>query len=348
MNKFLTSTLFVCAISAPQAPAMAEQYSATFAAGHPPIFRWVKMIDEVFIPSVTEALKNTDHSVQFTSQYGGSIARVGEELEAVEAGLAELGTCQSLFDPAKLGVQNVTYYTPFITDDIRILGDLMHQMYLTNSKMKQAYADNGVTYIGAPLIIDDYLLMTSFPVNSLADLQGRKIGAPGAAINWLSGTGAVGVSGNLSTYYNELKTGVFDGVIVFASAALPSKLYEVAPYITKAGLGAQSAGSICANSDWWNGLPNEVQQAMLTAGVKTGEWYLSNLETAVVNAFKIMEENGAITTSATDEFRINWANGMNNAAKIWAKNLESSEFLSSYLDELRALGVTPLRDWDKE
>lgn len=348
MRKYLTGALFACAISAPETPAMAEEYSATIATGHPSVFRWVKMLDEIFIPSVTKALKDTDHAVQFTSQYGGSIAGVGEELEAIEAGLAELGICQSLFDPAKLGIQNVTYYTPFITDDVRVMRDLMHQMYSTNGRMKQAYADNGVTYVGAPMILDDYLLMTKFPVNSLADLKGKKIGAPGAAINWLSGTGAVGVSGNLTTYYNELKTGVFDGVIIFASAALPGKLYEVAPYITKAGLGAQSAGSICANSDWWSDLPEDVRQAMLTAGLETSEWYLSNLEAAVVNAYKIMEENGAVVTNASDEFRVNWANGMSNAAKTWAENLEATEFLSSYLDELRALGVAPLRDWDKE
>lgn len=348
MKIFLASALLTCAMFTAQAPAMAEEYSATIATGHPSIFRWVKMIDEAFIPSVADALKGTEHTLNFTKQYAGAIAGVGEELEAVEAGLAELGTCQSLFDPAKLGVQNVTYYTPFITENVRILGDLMHQLYLSNDRMKQAYADNGVTYVGAPMIIDDYLLMTNFPVNSLADLEGKKIGAPGPAINWLSGTGAVGVSGNLTTYYNELKAGVFDGVIVFASAALPGKLYEVAPYITKAGLGAQSAGSICANIDWWDGLPDVVQQSMLDAGAKTSEWYLSNLEMAVVNSFKIMEENGAIITNASDEFRMNWASGMNNSAKVWAESLEASEFLSSYLDELRVLGTVPLRDWDKE
>ncbi len=41
---------------------------------------------------------------------GGALAKVGDELEAVEEGLAELGGISSLFDPAKLAVQNVTYY----------------------------------------------------------------------------------------------------------------------------------------------------------------------------------------------------------------------------------------------
>lgn len=352
MSRALKRILLLCAVLFP-VTAVAETISATIAAGHPPVFRWVKMIDEVFVPATNKALEGTDHSVNFSGQYGGAIAGVGEELEAVEAGLAELGICQSLFDPAKLAVQNVTYYTPFVTDDVRMVSDLMHRLQVEDERMQKSWNDNGVTYLGAPIVIDDYLLMTNFPVSSLADLDGKKIGAPGPALNWLSGTGAVGVSGNLTTYYNELKTGVFDGVIVFASAALPGKLFEVAPHITRAGLGAQYAGSICANTDWWEGLPPEVQQAMSSALDETQEWYLSNLEGAVSNAFEVMQSQGATVTDASEEMRAAWAAGMDNAAKNWAtdldgKSIPGTDILKLYMQEMRAKGATPLRDWDKE
>ena len=329
--------------------AVAETINATIAAGHPPVFRWVKMLDEVFVPAVAAKLEGSGHAVNFTGQYGGAIAKVGEELEAVEAGLAELGTCQALFDPAKMAPQNVTYYTPFVSDDVGKVGELMHRLQLENATMQASYANNGVVYVGAPITIDDYLLMTNFPVTSLADLEGRKIGAPGAALNWLQGTGAVGVSGNLTTYYNEIKTGVFDGVIVFASAALPGKLFEVAPYITRAGLGAQYAGSICANADWWEGLPEEVRSAMTEAAAETGGWYTANLEAAVEGALKAMGDAGATITEAPQDMRDAWARGMNNAAKEWAAGIEGgAEVLSTYMEEMRAAGATPLRDWDKE
>jgi len=207
--------------------------------------------------------------------------------------------------------------------------------------------------LGAPIVIDDYLIMTKFPLNSLADLAGKKIAAPGPAINWLSGTGAVGVSGNLTTYYNELKTGVYDGVIVFASAALPGKLYEVAPYITKMGLGAQHSGVIGANKDWYDALPTEVQQALVTGADAARGWYNADLETAVEAALKTMGENGATISEASPEFRQAWADGMDNAAKVWAEALDAegqqaTEVLKVYMDAMRAAGATPLRDWDKE
>ncbi|MEW9921552.1 C4-dicarboxylate TRAP transporter substrate-binding protein [Marimonas sp. MJW-29] len=341
--------LLLAGVAALPVSAAAETFNATIAAGHPPVFRWVKMLDEVFVPAVNAKLEGTEHSVNFTGQYGGAIAKVGEELEAVEAGLAELGTCQALFDPAKMAPQNVTYYTPFVSDDVGKVGELMHRLQIENETMQASYENNGVVYVGAPITIDDYLLMTNFPVASLADLEGRKIGAPGAALNWLQGTGAVGVSGNLTTYYNEIKTGVFDGVIVFASAALPGKLFEVAPYITRAGLGAQYAGSICANKDWWESLPAEVQTAMTEAASETGAWYTANLEAAVEGAFKAMGDAGATITDAPQDMREAWAAGMDNAAKEWAAGIPGgADVLSTYMEEMRAAGATPLRDWDKE
>ncbi|MEM9640076.1 MAG: C4-dicarboxylate TRAP transporter substrate-binding protein [Pseudomonadota bacterium] len=332
---------------------LAESFTATVAAGHPGVFRWVKMIDEAFVPGVETALDGSGHSISFDGQYGGSIAKVGDELETVEAGLAEIGICQSLFDPSKLAVQNVTYYTPFVSDDPRLVSELMDQLHREDPRMNAAYGDNGVVYLGAPVGIDDYLLMTKFPVQGLADLDGKKIAAPGPAINWLSGTGAIGVSGNLTTYYNELKTGVYDGVIVFASAALPGKLYEVAPHVTRAGLGAQFAGGLCANADWYGSLPEEAQQALHAGADAAREWYLSALEDAVQTSFKVMGENGATITVAGDEMRAAWVAGMDNVAKTWAEELDAtgvpgSEVLSLYMNALRDAGAVPLRDWDSE
>jgi TRAP-type C4-dicarboxylate transport system substrate-binding protein len=333
--------------------AVADSYNITITTGHPPVFRWVKQFPQAFIPTATAELEKQGHSVTFSEQYGGAIAGVGEELEAVEAGLAELGVCASLFDPAKLAVQNVTYYTPFVSDDVRMVNKAMNDLHENDPRMIEAYTENNVVYLGGPTALDDYMLMTNFEVNSLADLQGRKIAAPGPAINWLSGTGAVGVQGNLTTYYNELQTGVYDGVIVFASAAFPGKLYEVAPHITQLGLGAQFAGAICANKDWWEGLPKATRAALLSAADAAGVWYMDDLEGFVNLAYTKMKEGGATVTKAPDTMRAGWAKGMDNAAKAWAAGLDKQNrhgtaILSKYMDTMRAAGATPLRDWDKE
>ncbi|MDQ2089972.1 C4-dicarboxylate TRAP transporter substrate-binding protein [Marimonas arenosa] len=335
------------------APARADDFSVTIVAGHPPVFRWVKHASQTFIPAVDAALEGTGHSITWSEQYGGSLAKVGDELEAVEEGLAEIGLVSSLFDPAKLSVQNVTYFTPFVSSDSTAVSTWMDNLQETNADMQAAWAENGLEYLGGGIGIDDYLLMTTFPVNSIADLDGRKIGAPGPAVNWLKGTGAVGVSGNLTTYYNEIKTGVYDGVIVFASAALPGKLHEVAPYITKVGFGAQYAGGLAANADWFDDLPPEVQAALKAGAKADAEAYQKDLDASVEKFLGIMQSQGATVTEVDQAFREQWAAGMDNVAKLWADQLDGegkagTAVLKAYMDTMRAAGATPVRNWDQE
>lgn len=331
----------------------AETLNVTIVAGHPPVFRWVKHASQTFIPAVNAALEGTGTTITWSEQYGGALAKVGDELEAVEEGLAEIGLVSSLFDPAKLAVQNVTYFTPFVQSDANTVSEWMDELQISNADMRASWEANGLEYLGGAIGIDDYLLMTNFPVTSISDLDGKKIGAPGPAVNWLKGTGAVGVSGNLTTYYNEIKTGVYDGVIVFASAALPGKLHEVAPYITKVGFGAQYAGGLAANKDWYDGLSPEVQQALKDAAVADRLAYHQDLDASVSKFLGIMESQGATVTEVDAAFRSEWAAGMDNVARVWADRLDSegmagSGVLSTYMDTMRAAGATPVRDWDKE
>ncbi len=332
--------------------AAAKTFNMTLVAGHPPVFRWVKMLSEHFVPEVTKKLQAKGYTVKIDQQYGGTIAKVGEELEIVGQGIAEAGTVWSLFDPAKLAVQNVTYYTPFVSDDIHKVQQVADSLHKTNADINKAYTQNNITYLGGTVVVDDYMLLTNFPVNSLADLRGRKIGAPGAAVNWLSGTDAVGVSGNLTTYYNAISTGVFDGAIVFASAVLPSKLHEVTPYITRFGLGAQFAGGIGVNSDWYNSQPAEVQQILKQTANSAALWYITALDSAIKSTFEKLQSLGVSVTDASPEMRQQWANDMDNIAQNWATTLDAqgkpaSKILNVYMSEMRKAGATPLRDWDR-
>jgi len=353
MKRITSAALAMAVLVGSAATASAADINVTIAAGHPPVFRWVKHTSKTFIPAVNKALEGSGTTIKWSEQYGGSLAKVGGVLEAVSEGLAEVGLVSSLFEAAKLPVQNVTYFTPFVSSDPKRVADFIDEMHKQNADMRSSWEANNLVYLGGAIGIDDYLLMTNFPVNSIADLKGRKIGAPGPAVNWLKGTGAVGVSGNLTTYYNEIKTGVYDGVIVFASAALPGKLYEVAPHITKIGFGAQYAGGIAANKEWFDAQPKAVQDALRAAGDIDREAYHADLTAAVAKAFEIMKSKGATVTEVDDNFRKTMAMGMDNVAKAWAAKLDGSgqpgtKVLKAYMDGMRAAGATPVRDWDKE
>lgn len=333
-------------------PAQAADINVTVVNGHPPVFLWVKHLTETFIPAVDARLEGTGHKINWSEAYGGTLAAVGGELEAIEDGLAEVGIVPTVFEPTSLPLQNVTYYTPFGTSDPQIVIGAVDKLHQDIPGMIASWEKYNAEYLGGGFALDNYLLMTNFPVSSIDDLKGHKIGAPGPAVNWLEGTGAVGVAGNLTTYYNDIQTGVFDGTIVFPTAAAPAKLQEVAPNILLTDFGAQYAGSLVANKDWYDAQPAEVQEALRAGAAAYTTAYIAEQNARVEAALKTMEAGGAKITRLSDEERARWAAALPQIADVWAKNadgqdLPGSEVLDAYIAQLKEAGVKLARDWSQ-
>lgn len=353
VSSLVGGTILSASLAFAAQSAVAEEIDATVVAGHPPVFLWVKTMNEVFVPAVDEALEGTDHSINWTEAYGGTLAKVGGELEAMEDGLAQIGIVSSLFEPSLLSLQNVSYVTPFGSPDVDVVFDAVDEMHEEIPDMRKLWEDHDLEYLSGGFGLEDYMLMTNFPVESLDDLEGRKINAPGPAVNWLKGTGAVGVSGNLTTYCNDLQTGVTEGVVVFPTAAAPAKLHEQAKYITITNFGAQYAGAIVAKKSWFDELPGEVQEAIRTGVSAFAKAYRSGLEERVKASMEAMQAGGAEVTVLAEEERAAWARALPNLPMEWAtelddKGLAGTEVVKTYLDKLRAAGTDLPRDWDQE
>ncbi len=351
MNIRMPMTAMAAVLAASVAmPAFAAEITATVVNGHPPVFLWVKHLTETFIPTVNKELEGTDYTFKWTEAYGGTLAAVGGELEAIEDGLAEIGAVPTVFEPTSLPLQNVSYFTPFGTSDAQIVINAVDKLHQDIPGMIESWEKYNAEYLGGGFALDNYVLMTNFPVASMDDLKGHKIGAPGAAVNWVEGTGAVGVAGNLTTYYNDIQTGVFDGTIVFPTAAAPAKLQEVAKHILVTDFGAQYAGSLVANKDWYDAQPAEVQAALRAGAKAYTEAYIAEQTTRVEAAFKQMEAGGAIITKLSEDDRAKWAAALPQIADVWAKDadgqgLPGSEVLDAYIGLLKEAGVPLARDW---
>lgn len=348
IRRFLTGTALAAALAA---PAMADEtIDITVVNGHPPIFLWVKHLHETFIPAVDAALAGTGYSINWTEAYGGTLAAVGGELDAIEDGLAEVGSVPTVFMPNKLPLQNVTYNTPFGSGDPQQVMSAMESLYASIPGMMDSWHQYDAEYLGGGFALDNYLLMTNFPVHSIDDLAGHRIAAPGPAVNWLEGTGAVGVAGNLTTYYNDLQTGVFDGVIVFATAAAPARLQEVAPYVTVTGFGAQSAGALAANRTWLAEQPEVVQNALRTGAAAYQAAYIAEQTQRVAAAMAAIAPDADHLYVLPEAERARWAAALPDIAGTWAaaadaEGLPGTEVLNAYMQSLRDAGVALGRDW---
>jgi len=352
MKKLFAAAMVVGALSAPLA-AQAENLKITAIAGHPPVFLWVKLLDEYFIPEVDKRLaQQGKHKVEWTKGYGGTIAKLGTELEALQDGVADLAFVSSIFQAAKLPLQNVSYYAPFGSDDVHLLTKVVEDLHKTIPAMRETWEKNGAVLISGTAL-DSYHLLTSFPVRTVDDIKGKKLAAPGSAANWLKGTGAVAVAANLNTYYNDIKTGVYEGTLTFMTAAAPAKLQEVAPHITRISVGAQFAGGLALSKRFHDKMPADARAVFLAVAADYGKKFAEEQTARVDVSMKALEAGGGKVVTMSPAERKRWTETMPNIAKEWAadldkKGLPGSQVLSAYMDGLRKAGATPVRDWDKQ
>ena len=198
--------------------------------------------------------------------------------------------------------------------------------------------------------LDTYHLFTKTPIKSLADMNGKKILAPGPAANWIRGTGAVAVAGNLQTYFNDIKTGVAEGALVFTTGAWGAKVHEVAPHVTKVNFGSHFAGGISVNLDTFKKFPPEVQKIFLEVGAEYGKRFAEEQSAAAKALLENMAKAGAQIAEFPSAERKKWAEALPNVARLWAEELDKkgapgTQVLKGYMAKMKASGAEVPRDW---
>ena len=333
-------------------PAAAETVRLTAGGPQSASLPWIGVISTHVVPESNARLRamGSEHEIVWREAYGGSLYKWQNSLEAVEIGLTDIGWVGALWETSKMPLQNVTYYTPFVTDDLLLLLDLFNELHRSMPALTQAWDDQNQILLGASGV-DTYHLMTTFPVNAVADLEGRKILAPGPSAAWLEGTGAVAVNGGLSTYYTQINTGVADGVLTILSGAYPYRIHEVAPYITLVGLGAQFNGGMAINKDTWERLPADVKTVMAQLGLEYSQTMGAEVMERYDQALAAVREEGATVVTLSEVEKRKWINALPDIAGQWARSAErrghpAEETLKAYLDAVRARGGRPQRDWD--
>jgi TRAP-type C4-dicarboxylate transport system substrate-binding protein len=333
--------------------ARAQTLRLTVSAGHPPVFLWVQELQKFFIPEVTKRLAAVSKlTIQWNEGYGGTIAKIGGELDALRDGLADLGVVGTIFHAAEMPLQNVSYFAPFGTSDIKSVARIIAALQEKIPAMGNAWSSNEQVYLGG-MGLDTYHLFSSFPVRGIDDLKGRKIMAPGPSANWINGTGAVAVNSSLPEYYNNIKTGVADGVLTFVTGAWPIRLWEVAPHVTKVNFGAMYAVALAANQASFAKLPKAAQEIFRQVGAEYADRVGDEQANRALTYLERMQENGAQVAELAPDERTRWARSIVNPAAAWVKTVEGKglparQVLKEYMRAQQDMGHQWPRDYAAE
>lgn len=187
--------------------------------------------------------------------------------------------------------------------------------------------------------------------DSLEDVNGMKIGAAGINLQWIEGSGAVGLQTSLNDTYQNLQTNVCQATIQPTHSCVNLKVYEVAPYYLDANFNCVPFNSLTVNTDTWDSLPTEVQNILAEVGDGYLEYEADYISKVHAKDLEDIVAKGGTVDTLSEEEQQKWAASLPDIVNNLVKSLtdagyKGSEIVTRYYELLAAEGVQQVRDWN--
>jgi len=338
--------------SAKEEKGVAEKETITLriSGGQPESAPMVEYTTNYFCDEVAKQVaENTDYEIEWMKGWAGSMVKLGEALEGIESGIVDIGITVIPLEPAKLKIWNMFYYMPFASYDSTVGIPIVMDMIEKYPELTEVFDDYNTMFVGLAHT-EPYGMFSSYEITSVNDLDGEKVGAAGANLTWVEGSGAASVQSPLPEMYTSIQTGVYKVGIQPASMAINVQGHEVAPYIVD-GFSSIPCDLLIMNKDSFAKLPKEVQDII----VSVGKTYTATEPQFVMDSYAACRaraiEEGATVHTLTQEEKVEWANAIpNSVGKIIAELEEmgypAAEMADYYYSELEKVGVQQARKWE--
>ncbi len=325
-------------------PASAENIRLRIASGHPTANTYVNLMNSYFVPEVTKRVAaKTKHKIEFVEGYGGSIVKVADTLEGVQSGIIDIGGYCFCFEPSNLPLHAFQIMLPFGTMSPVKSVTLARSVYDKVPFMSKVFEDKYNQVLLGLIADNGYNLGTNFEWKSIQDLKGRKLAGAGLNLKWLEYAGAVPVQSSLPDAYTSMKTGVYDGWIMFPSGYVNFKLYEVGKFYTEIGFGAITWHGLTINKNRFNRLPKDVQQILREVGREYEKRTGTVNEENYPKQLEQLKSVGANVRQLPDAVRADWAQSLKGwpqekATELDKAGMPATQVLKLALQEAEKLG----------
>jgi len=264
----------------------------------------------------------------------GALFPVKEGLEAVGAGIVEIGMMTGGYFAGKLG--------PIATLESGVPGaertPIERYAFFYRKGFidlaREAYDKYNVYYL-APHLSPSWDIISKKPLRSAADFKGLKIRTFGIEAKWYESMGASAVFLSGGEVYTGLSTGVVDAVRWGSPAVnLKKALHEVGKYYIQPSPMPAPNNNFLINKAAWASLPADIQEMMKQAAKLASLDYMARGAQLDASAIKTMKAAGVeFVQIPADE----WGRMEQNVRVLWADYAKA--------DELSARAVKLLQEY---
>ena len=268
----------------------------------------------------------------------GTLFPVADGLEAVGAGVAEMGMLTGGYFAGKIGpVASIESGVPgALRSPLESFDFFYNKGFIEIAR--EAYSPYNIFYLG-PQVSPQWDIVSNKPLRNVQDFSGLKIRAFGLEANWYEGMGASPVFMAGSEIYTALATGALDAARwASPSANKTISLQEVAKYYIQPSPMPAPNNFFAVNMDAWQGLPDDLKAILREAAILSSLNYLTTGMKNDAQALVDLQAAGMeLVTIEPQEF----AKMEASARKLWMSYAEQGgihekavNLLSDYLKEL--------------
>lgn len=197
---------------------------------------------------------------------GSEVVSLMQVPDALGSELISIGNMLPLFFPADFARTNVAGDMALLGRDSHAMALAMTEFAVNCAPCQDEFRNKGVVFLGAGAS-DVYLLITTSPVRTAADLQGLRLRSGGAPFaRWAEHFGATPVSMPVGEQFEGMNQGTIDGSMASIVDMLSFRLVDVAKYVTAVPLGTYHVTSnFSVNRDVWSSMSAEDRATLVRA-----------------------------------------------------------------------------------
>lgn len=289
--------------------------------------------------ALEELERRTGGRLQFERYYSGSLVGAREIPDALENGIADIGTVLSAYYPARFPLANLGSLAGL---NYHLWPVIMayYQTYRDIPEFRQQLEKRGIRMM-MPMGYGPYYVWSKKPIETLDDLKGLKFRGVGDQAKMLAELGVTPVGMTPPEIYDALQKGTIDGLLGDWDIAHGYKLYDVVKYHSLLPVGT-SAAFLAISTRTWNKLPADIQKIIEdfvpeAARIYAKDYEITGFGEAKEAAFKAGAKVVPVKAGVADKVletarRVSW--------EPWVKDMESKgipgrKALDTYLDNIK-------------
>lgn len=248
-----------------------------------------------------EIAKRSGGKIQIENFWAGAAGGSAEMLKLVSGGALDIGTFPGSYFPAQMPFIGALSALPVVMPSAPKAQAIANALWTQVPEFQAEARANGVW----PLFfqpLNEYHLLCTSPIRSLADLENKKIRSQGEFIPLaVKAIGAVPVTVLPGDFYEALQRGTVDCMLLPWDLLYVNRLHEVARFGSTISFGTVISDGMFFNLRKWESFPDNVKALMMEVAKDAEEYDLSTIGKIEHDALEKMKKEGVEVIEFPDQ-----------------------------------------------